>query len=622
MTLLALRLFSFVLSIMPEWVHRALVAVFGDFTFFCLPRRRRIILSNLDHAFPERPREWQRRIGRQSCRQMIETGLISLILPHLSIRRIHRMLKLDPPAAEYLRQLFADPQPIVFVTPHLGGWELGACMRVLVPTAERALGCIYRPLDNPRLNEWVIQARSRFGIQMMSRRSGLADGMRVLRDGGAFFILFDQAGPATSELSILLNRLCLSTPLPGLMVDKFNARLVTYVMHRVSSFRYRIHAETLGVSGGAEQTTRLLDRWLGDLLTRDEKACGSWLWAHNRWKLRETEEQYFRLEHRRSGLLAAGSVPRTNRFFVRLPDELRAALWALPLIRALRASRPDANLTAVAHESLAVLVQSDSLFDGFVIRPSRGGEREFQRDLHHRFPDYWVSFDDSGATDVEAKGAHCPERFGIQRGEARRTKLNHLWRVPSDLDESLEHRAHVLARYFRHFGLEGEIDWRPVLSGIDPISPDTNRVLLGSRDASDMSTDHWPAECWARLVDRMTSQDGRPNLWLRGLRHDAPGTTTIQEENSWKTLASHLVSCRLVITDDLDLLHLAGALGVPVVALLGAANPRREGPVFSAPAWVVQPPDCPETGGVTLQALKPETVFERAMTAWSVVAER
>jgi len=624
-TFFALRILSFVLSVAPGFVHRVLTVTFGDFTFFCLPRRRRIILSNLDHAFPERPREWLHRLGRQSCRQMVETSLLSLILPHLSVSRVRRMIRLNDATIEHLRTLLAGQKPVVFVTPHLGGWELGACLSALVGPIQREMGCIYRPLDNPELDAWVVRARSRFGITMMSRRKGLADAMRLLRGGGVFFILFDQTGPASGQLSVLLNRLCLSTPLPGLMVEKFNASLNTYVLRRVSFWRYQIDSHTIDGPRNADEITRHLDNWLGNLLRNNEQICGTWLWAHNRWKLRQQPENQFRLEHRRSALLKQETIPRTTRFFVRLPDQLQTILWTLPLLRVLRTSRPDASITALTNLEFAELLADSDFFEEIMTTPPAQEARTFTRSLYHKFPDYWISLDDSGTTDVEAKASRCPERFGIQGAGKRRNQLNRLWKLPPSLDETLEHRLRILERFFRHFGLQGEINLDPVRLCKPPNSTDAQRdrpVLFAARNEESSNEDYWPVAQWQDLVARFTREAGQPALILKNLRSASCGITTVSEDISWAGLAKHVQLCRLMVTDDLELLHLAGALGVAAIGLFGRANPRREGPVFAAPAWVLQPPDCPETGGKPLRELEPGAVFDQIRAALSASVER
>jgi ADP-heptose:LPS heptosyltransferase len=55
-------------------------------------------------------------------------------------------------------------------------------------------------------------------------------------------------------------------------------------------------------------------------------------------------------------------------------------------------------------------------------------------------------------------------------------------------------------------------------------------------------------------------------------------------------------------------MHLANALGIPLIALFGPTNPLRTGPIFSAPARILQPPGCAPTGGAPLAGLDPAAV--------------
>ncbi|MEI6358390.1 MAG: glycosyltransferase family 9 protein, partial [Verrucomicrobiota bacterium] len=83
---------------------------------------------------------------------------------------------------------------------------------------------------------------------------------------------------------------------------------------------------------------------------------------------------------------------------------------------------------------------------------------------------------------------------------------------------------------------------------------------------------------------------------------DLAGRTSLTE------FAARLHACRVLVTNDTGGMHLANALGVPLLALFGPTNPLRTGPVFAGPARLLQPPGCPPTGGGALANLAPATV--------------
>jgi ADP-heptose:LPS heptosyltransferase len=57
-------------------------------------------------------------------------------------------------------------------------------------------------------------------------------------------------------------------------------------------------------------------------------------------------------------------------------------------------------------------------------------------------------------------------------------------------------------------------------------------------------------------------------------------------------------------------MHLANMLGTPVVAVFGPTNPVRTGPIFSTPHLILQPDNCPVTGGMPIEEVSVERCFQ------------
>src|SRR5688500_1893681 len=102
---------------------RALAAILGDLIFFCLPRRHRLVSSNLHHAFPDKPAAWHRSLGRESCRRIIETGLLSLVTPFLTENRYREIVGASPELLAAFARHRDDPAATLICSPHLSYWE-------------------------------------------------------------------------------------------------------------------------------------------------------------------------------------------------------------------------------------------------------------------------------------------------------------------------------------------------------------------------------------------------------------------------------------------------------------------------------------------------------------------
>ncbi|HEX5411459.1 MAG TPA: lipopolysaccharide heptosyltransferase II [Terriglobia bacterium] len=107
-----------------------------------------------------------------------------------------------------------------------------------------------------------------------------------------------------------------------------------------------------------------------------------------------------------------------------------------------------------------------------------------------------------------------------------------------------------------------------------------------------------------------------------GMRHTPvimTGETTLRQ------LMALLVQCRLVITNDSGPMHLAAALGLPVVAIFGSTDERATGPVSPLARIVRNPVACSPCGmrecPIDFRCMKGVTVEEVHRTALGLIKE-
>lgn len=162
-----------------------------------------------------------------------------------------------------------------------------------------------------------------------------------------------------------------------------------------------------------------------------------------------------------------------------------------------------------------------------------------------------------------------------------------------------------------------------------PQIPDSKWIAIqpGARWANK----RWPAEFFAELVRLMAQQFAGAHFVVLGGEEDKPlgsiisriepercfnlcGQTSLPEMIEWIRLAD------LMITNDTGPMHVAAALGKPLVALFGPTEPRRTGPYRHADSVLqIDLPCSPclkshcryEKPNECLNALSPAMVFER-----------
>ncbi|MBA3848703.1 MAG: hypothetical protein C0502_01750 [Opitutus sp.] len=631
MVKIALQVSGWLLAHLPEFLVRALAHVIALLVYCGLPGRRRLIHSNLHHAFPERDAAWREATARACLSRFTETGLLSLASPYLSAERMRTIIRATPSLHEVYAAHRASPHPVLICAPHFAYWEVLTAMPLLEqPFPE--FGAIFRPLDNAAADAFVKAARERHGIRLLSRRDGFQEAVRILRRQGFVGILYDQNAGNQGALTLLLDRVCSTTELVGLLAQKFSARTVGLYARRLGFWRVEIRMEPVAHDGTTESVTVNLNCWLERLLRTDDNLCASWLWGHQRWKTQDAPHARFRLEQKRNlladelRLRGLPALPRRTRLWVRLPNWLGDVVMALPLLRALRAARPDAEITFVAKGAYLPLLGQLGLADRLRPLPRKGGLAYFGdfRAARAEFIDCCLLLTNSTRGDLEAWCTGARQRFGVARPGKPRWLLTHRYKLPADYDEAQNHQFSLWTDFLRSFGLTQPADLKPfhLAAPAHPSTPAPIGLICGSENTP---AKRWPVGHWRALIAALPEQRfvlfGTPNdraitgqvaAGFGGRVENTAGQTGLVE------FAQRLQSCRLLVANDTGGMHLANALGVPLVALFGPTNPVRTGPVFASGVTLLQPPGCPRTGGGSLADLPPETAVAAVNARLSV----
>ncbi len=114
-----------------------------------------------------------------------------------------------------------------------------------------------------------------------------------------------------------------------------------------------------------------------------------------------------------------------------------------------------------------------------------------------------------------------------------------------------------------------------------------DEVLVGLSIAGSLPNRKWSNRNWAALVDELSSLEKKRAIILWGpgeeekvkeIIESAGGAPLIAPGTNLKQLAALLSCCKLVIANDSGPMHLAVAMGTPVIGLHGPSNIERTGP--------------------------------------------
>lgn len=618
---ISFKLLGLLLARMPSSFVDFLTEILSR-TFMFLPsKRRRLLVSNLSHAFPSWSESRITRIAVKSSSRMLEMGFFSLAYPFFSSHRRKHSLLYPREIEAKLQELRDSGRPVVFLLPHLSLFETLATSPFFRPGGGRSLGAVYRPNRNPSIDSLIDHSRKATGLVTFSRKEGLLKAKKHLAEGNWLVILFDQNAGDRGTLGLFFDRLISFTTLPSLLCRSSGAIPVFAFPERHSTFRAKLELREID-SSSSDMIPRRAHELLEEKIRRHPEGLPEWLWSHGKWKVQSRPESRFRISIKRNSLSDLDSLPRKNSFCIRMPNWLGDVMMCLPLIRALRKGRPEVKITLIAKPHFIALLQSFSLADDFMELPDSKGLSYFL-DFRNKCPalvECYLLFTNSLRGDVEALLSGSPQRFGLILPGRRRPLLTHSMNASSLGLESVKslHQTELWKKMMAHFGLLAEVSSSPLT--LNDISRQRTKVGIIAGSSNNPSK-RWPAGKWAELISTMIAESEELEVILYGTSEDHTVSQSIMEltgsrhildltgKTSLPELRDELASCGLIIGNDTGGVHLANALGTPVIVLCGPTNPIATGPFFDAPLKCIQPENCPAQGGASIDSLSSTRVY-------------
>jgi KDO2-lipid IV(A) lauroyltransferase len=179
----------------------------------------------------------------------------------------------------------AEHRPCVFVTPHLGNWEVGSLV------AERLgfspFAAVAKPAKNHYVSLRILRSRAARGLTVLPRRGAMAEAPRLVREGSSLGLLLDQRARVKPVLAPFFGRPARCDRSAGILIRRLGVPLVLgacYRGERPLTFDFRADvviapAELSGMSP-ADVATRVNREFERMILARPEQ----YFWLHDRYR--------------------------------------------------------------------------------------------------------------------------------------------------------------------------------------------------------------------------------------------------------------------------------------------------------------------------------------------------
>jgi KDO2-lipid IV(A) lauroyltransferase len=270
-----MRLIFRLLAALPLRTVHALGVALARLAFALSPRERRRLDENLRRAGYADPAVRRAAIA--------EAGKTLLEMPWLWTRPQNEVVELvrSVEGETYVRQAQAEGRGIIYLTPHLGSFEVAAQFAA----AHSPITAMYRPPRQTALEPLIRAGRARGNVRLASADvRGVFALLKALRNGEWVGILPDQV-PSKGEgewAEFFGHPAYTMTLAPRLHKNTGAAVVLAFCERLPHGAGYRIHLEPLPPAAPGETAARHINRGLEGLI---RKCPQQYLWSYNRYKV-------------------------------------------------------------------------------------------------------------------------------------------------------------------------------------------------------------------------------------------------------------------------------------------------------------------------------------------------
>ncbi len=279
-----LKIFVRLLGFVPHKVGRTVAEIIGHLWFAADKRHRNITIENISYAFAGEMNQIQARI----LAKKVFSHFILFVFEVAWGMRIHLddfHSHFEVTGFENLRKAYDKNRGIIFLTGHIGIWELAAIFdgKTGIP-----INIVYRPIRAVALNQFVNDVRLRLGGHVFPVKKALAHIQKALAQKEALFLLMDQSTKSKRGSVVnFMNRKTFANKGIAMLAMESGAPVVPLFIVRGKS-KYLIIIKPEIPLASAETKEENIEINTQNYTSAIEDVVrqypDQYFWLHNRWK--------------------------------------------------------------------------------------------------------------------------------------------------------------------------------------------------------------------------------------------------------------------------------------------------------------------------------------------------
>jgi KDO2-lipid IV(A) lauroyltransferase len=283
----AVRLAVCVIQAMPDGAARGFADLLAAVAYRVDKRHRKVAAENLTFAFPEKTPAEIDRLVRDCYRHLMLLAIEIAVLPKkLRVENWRRYATLV--GGDKVLAALLEDRPVLIVTAHFGNWEMAGFALGLFGFKTHAIA---RTLDNPDLERFFKQFRSRTGQTILDKNTDYDRIVATLQAGGKVATLGDQDAGSKGVFVNFFNRPASAHKAVALLAMQYDAVMLVVGIPRVrGGDRWHYHIVCEDVIDPRQYATQgnavkaITQRYHDSLAAMIRRYPEQYFWLHRRWK--------------------------------------------------------------------------------------------------------------------------------------------------------------------------------------------------------------------------------------------------------------------------------------------------------------------------------------------------
>lgn len=254
-------------------------------------KNRLLALHNLQRSFPEKDIREIIQIAKGVYRHFAIVAAEFFDMPFITKDNVHQWVEVE--GYEHYVEAISKGKGLLSIVAHFGNWEL---LPIAVPIYAKPLHIVYRPLDNPVLDNLVEYVRTLHGNGLIPKGGSGKRIMELLKENQIIGILSDQNVAAYEGVFVdFFGRPACSGVGLAVMAMRSKAPVIAIFPARQKSGKYKVIVKpaieaicTDDYEMDLQVNTQRFTKIVEDIV---REYPDQWFWFHQRWKTKPHQKK-------------------------------------------------------------------------------------------------------------------------------------------------------------------------------------------------------------------------------------------------------------------------------------------------------------------------------------------